>query len=253
MDALAEIATKLYAQQPLATVALGILLTALFGMMLHALIGHLRAMFQKATPPETRPTAAAGVSTSALAYAAALGRVAGFFLPLPAQRPVEWAVGPAGAGSLRRGWVFDALRLEAAQAMLLERDGVPMGRLLAWFSDDDRQQPRAEWTEQAKDWLPRIAAALASTYASIEGPDYRARHLDSPPADFTPDFVLSTAIAGAELTPPSAADGVFHVALDATLLSTLTQAEAAHTHERGEFATYLEHEVVTAFQAWRQS
>ena len=201
----------------------------------------------------------------AMYYGLALSRVAGLLIPMRPFRAVAWRVGRATEPRFVNLATVGVLPPALAGGLAFRVGGKPAGCLAAICSqaegDDalDEDIPlwqRVDLGRLARTLLMRIGSALASTYASLDGPAWETQETFE--LTQAPDIHLSTEWTVAELAglgvDVSAAEAgerfAFSLLLDARLLETLRQAEQAHARERGEFASYLEREIVTAWQAF---
>lgn len=159
-------------------------------------------------------------------YAMALGRVAGFFLPMKATRAVNWTIGPVSISQQQpANYLCYEFKLSEQAA----------GCLVA-----------SENSATAMELARRVAQALASTYSRIEAPElsYQKAKVRTQIACW-----LTTVLDPQELAlqPDDPAPFEFTIGLDERLLDTLIALDASYGDERGDYATYLECQVVTAW------
>jgi hypothetical protein len=203
-----------------------------------------------------------------LNYALSLSRIAGFMLPLRNIRPVEWQVSnTVSAGILHMAEIGIIVPTISAGIVFLV-DDQPSGSMIALCSDAgdaaDIDDPDPLWLriklgDITRNLLSRICRIIANTYSQIEGPSVLTQGTHE--IKQAPVVVLSTVLWVSELV----LDGinlqnikpddkfVFSVCMDSRLLEALSLLETAHVDGRGEYPTYLEHEIVTAYDAFTKS
>lgn len=170
-----------------------------------------------------------------LFYAMALGRVAGFFLPLRRMRTVDWQIRPVSKSQQQ------AARYCGFEFLL---DGQAAGCLIT----SDNSATAIELTQ-------RIAQALATTYLDLEQPRLSCREANM--AARIACWLTTTLYLQEILWRDAATHNVesfqFSIGLDEHLLDTLLAQETLHQAETGGYQSYLEHQVVSAYRAMNDS
>lgn len=202
----------------------------------------------------------------AFAYALALSRVAGFLLPLRSAHSVEWQISSTLPAVIHHMAEIGIIVPTLSAGIEFEVDDQPGGCMIALCTadgemleadDPDPLYQRVNLGLISSALLSRITHALGSTYAQIDGPWFKTQGTHE--IKQAPAIVMTTVLAVSDL----ALEGVdpanvtlkdrllFWLCLDAQLLDTLNRAEKSHAHERGEFPSYLEHEIVTAYRTFQ--
>jgi hypothetical protein len=204
--------------------------------------------------------------TDALAYALALSRVAGFLLPLHTLHPIEWQISTTLPDVIHHMAEIGVIVPTISAGIEFQVDDQPAGSMIALCTnaedileadDSDPLYQRVDLGLIARTLLSRVTHVLGSTYAQIDGPWIQTQGTHE--IKQAPDIVMTTVLAVSDLSledidPASTKQEdrfLFWLCLDARLLDTLNRAEKSRAHERGEFPTYLEHEIVTAYQAFQ--
>jgi hypothetical protein len=204
--------------------------------------------------------------TDELAYALALSRVAGFLLPLRSRYPIEWEISSTLPAVIRHMAAVGVIVPTLSAGIEFEVDDQPGGCMIALCTDTgemleaddpDPLYQRVDLGLIARTLLSRITHALGSTYAQIDGPWLQTQGTHE--IKQVPEIVMTTvlAVSGLSLAGVDPASTkpedrfMFWLCLDARLLDTLNRAEKSRAHDRGEFPTYLEHEIVTAYQTFQ--